>query len=82
VMPHKLVKTSGPAVVYTRVRTGMGMGPKATTPAMLTHMGAASKITFTHRGVYKITTHAGEDYMSGIKTIGEDNVLRLTVHVT
>jgi len=27
-------------------------------------------------------TKAGEDYMAGVKTIGEDNVLRLTVVVS
>ena len=38
-------------------------------------------VTFTKPGVYKFTTKAGEDFMSGVKTIGEDNVLRLTVTV-
>jgi len=68
VMPHKLVKLSGPALPIA--------------PANLRHMGATVKITFTHAGVYRLTTKPGEDYMKGIKTIGEDNVLRLTVTVT
>jgi hypothetical protein len=38
-------------------------------------------VTFTKPGVYTFTTKAGEDYMSGVKTIGEDNVLKLTVTV-
>ena len=67
VMPHKLVKTSGPA---------LRLGPVA-----MSHMGAKVKVTFSHAGVYRFTTKPGEDYMKGMKTIGEDNVLRLTVRV-
>jgi len=50
--------------------------------ATLNHAGAPLKVTFTKPGVYHFTTKAGEDYTSGVKTIGEDNVLRLTVVVT
>ena len=86
VMPHKLVELSGPAVVYTRLKAGMsgkGMGLEgAFRPAMLARMGAASKITFAKPGLYRFTTKPGEDYMAGMKTVGEDNVLRLTVNVT
>ena len=83
VMPHKLIETSGPAVTFTRGKTGMGMGLKGTfTPAMLPRMGSSSKLTFTKPGVYKFTTKAGEDYMTGVKTVGEDNVLRVTVTVS
>jgi hypothetical protein len=45
-------------------------------------MGASLKITFTKPGVYHFTTKPGEDYMAGMKTIGEDNVLKLTVIVS
>ena len=47
-------------------------------------MGASLKVTFTQPGVYHFTTKPGEDYpgMNGMKTIGEDNVLRLTVVVS
>jgi plastocyanin len=71
VMPHKLVKTSGPAIHF------------AGKPNM-NHMSAAVKVTFSKAGVYKLTTKPGEDYpnMKGMKTIGEDNVLRLTVRVS
>jgi plastocyanin len=69
VMPHKLVETSGP-----RVRYPAG-------PAMR-RMGAAVRATFPKIGVYRFTTKPGEDYMSGVKTIGEDNVLWLTVKVS
>ena len=69
VMPHKLVRTSGPAV-------------KVSTPRM-SKMGATAHVQFTKAGVYKFTTKAGEDYSwaAHMKTTGEDNVLRLTVSV-
>jgi plastocyanin len=68
VMPHTLVLTSGPAVRIAQ--------------PTLRHMGASLRVTLTRPGVYHFTTKAGEDYMSGIKTIGNDNVLKLTVVVT
>ena len=69
VMPHKLLKTSGPAIHF------------AGKPNM-NHMSASVKVTFSKAGVYKLTTKPGEDYMKGMKTIGGDNVLRLTVKVS
>ncbi|MDX6628458.1 MAG: hypothetical protein QOH00_704 [Gaiellales bacterium] len=83
VMPHKLIETSGPAVTITRLSAGMaGMGLKGKfPPAMMARMRSAAKVSFTKAGIYKFTTKAGEDYMSGIKTIGDDNVLKLTVTV-
>jgi hypothetical protein len=69
VMPHKLIKLSGPAVTYKG------------SPAM-SHMSAWVRVGFAKAGVYRFTTKAGEDYMKGVKTIGEDNVLRLTVQVS
>ncbi len=68
VMPHTLVQLAG-----THVALG--------TPRMA-HMGASTRITLTKPGTYRFGTKAGEDYTSGVKTIGEDNVLRLTVTVT
>ena len=68
VMSHRLVETSGPTLRIAN--------------ATLNHAGATLKVTFTKPGVYHFTTKAGEDYTSGVKTIGEDNVLRLTVVVT
>jgi plastocyanin len=83
VMPHKLIETSGPSARFTRLSPGLGMGLKGTfPPAMLARMGSSSKVTFAKPGVYKFTTKVGEDYMSGVKTTGEDNVLRLTVTVS
>jgi plastocyanin len=69
VMPHKLVKTSGPAVRY--------LG----NPSMR-HMSASVSVTFARAGTYRFTTKAGEDYPGiHVKTIGEDNVLHLVVKV-
>jgi hypothetical protein len=83
VMSHKLVKTSGPAIRIVNLKTSMGMGMHGTSaPGAMNHMGAMTKVSFTHAGVYRFTTKAGEDYMPGMKTIGEDNVLRLTVKVS
>jgi ribosomal protein L16 Arg81 hydroxylase len=66
-MPHKLVQVSGPAAVLTHVAMG--------------HMGAVAKVKFPSIGVYRFTTKPGEDYTSGVKTIGDDNVLVLVVRV-
>ena len=77
VMPHRLLKTSGAAVTITNLTRGT-----KSAPGLMAHMGASTKIAFSHRGVYKFTTKPGEDYLSGVKTIGQDNVLRLTVTVS
>jgi plastocyanin len=68
VMPHKLVQLAGPKA-------------KLVSPSMK-RMSAAAKVVFTKKGTYKFTTKAGEDYVKGVKTIGEDNVLRLKVVVS
>ena len=85
VMPHRLVQLSGPAVKFVNLKTGMmgaGMGTaRKAAPGAMTHMGASTRVVFTQAGVYRFMTKAGEDYMSGMKTIGEDNVLRLKVIV-
>jgi hypothetical protein len=69
IMPHTLVQQSGPQA-------------KLSTPAMR-HMGARATAVFAKTGTYVFRTKAGEDYpsMSNMKTIGEDNVLRLVVKV-
>ena len=70
VMPHTLVLSSGPSLRIANAR--------------LAHMGASTTVKLMRPGVYRFTTKAGEDYkgMTGLKTIGEDNVLRLTVVVS
>jgi plastocyanin len=68
VMPHKLVRLSGPALTMP-------------SSANMNHAGATTHVKFAKAGVYTFTTKAGEDYMKGVKTIGEDNVLELKVTV-
>lgn len=70
VMPHKLVEVSGPKV--TLVKPNMN------------RMSARTSVTFPKAGTYRFTTRPGEDYpmMGKMKTVGEDNVLRLTVVVS
>ena len=68
VMPHKLLKVSGPALTLP-------------SSANMSHAGATTKVKFSKTGVYTFRTRAGEDYMKGVKTIGEDNVLKLRVTV-
>jgi hypothetical protein len=68
VMPHTLVQTAGP-----RVSLPEGAAMKS--------LGAMIEIRFPRAGVYRFVTEAGEDYIKGMKTVGEDNVLRLTVTV-
>ena len=69
IMPHTLVQVSGPRA-------------KLSTPAMR-RMSARATVVFSTAGKYVFRTNAGEDYpsMSGMKTVGEDNVLRLVVTV-
>jgi len=67
VMSHKLIQVSGPKASLT------GTAMK--------HMGASAHIGFLLKGTYVFKTRAGEDYMKGIKTVGEDNILKLVVTV-
>ena len=67
VMPHKLIQLAGPHATIAKPN--------------MNHMDAHAYVTFKRAGVYRFTTKPGEDYMKGMKTIGEDNVLRLTVTV-
>ena len=68
VMPHRLVKTSGPVLTLP-------------SSANMNHSGATTHVRFAKAGVYIFKTKAGEDYMKGVKTIGEDNTLVLEVTV-
>jgi plastocyanin len=68
VMPHRWLEKSGPNAVLSG------------SPSM-SHIGAKLKVTFPRAGTYIFTTKAGEDYMKGVKTTGEDNVLTLKVVV-
>jgi plastocyanin len=69
VMPHTLVQLAGPRVVLHAQRMG--------------HMGAKTQLTLLKPGTYRFTTKPGEDYKGmAMKTVGEDNVLHLTVTVS
>lgn len=92
IMPHELVQTAGPAVTFVRVSmpmTGDMVGLKGQFgPAMMAHMGAATRVVFPSAGTYRFTTKFGEDYpgmeMTGEDEEdegGEDNILELTVDV-
>jgi len=69
VMPHTLVQLAGPRLALVHPLMG--------------HMGAKTTFVLLNPGVYRFKTRAGEDYpgMGEMKTIGEDNVLRLTIVV-
>jgi hypothetical protein len=84
VMFHKVVKMSGPAVVFKLLKTGSAM--KGTVklpwaPGLMGRPGATLKVTFPKAGVYRLVTKFGEDYMPMGATIGEDNVLHAIVTV-
>lgn len=67
-MPHRLVQLAGPKAIIMK-------------PSM-NHMGAVAVLMFPGKGVYKFKTKFGEDYGGmDMKTLGKDNVLRLTVVV-
>lgn len=70
IMPHRLVELAGPATVVSR------------SSGMMARMSATTSVVFPKAGVYRFTTKPGEDYVQGVKTVGPDNVLRLTVTVT
>ena len=68
VMPHRIVQLAGPAL-------------KLGSAANLNSAGMTIELVFKKAGVYRFTTKPGEDYTKGIKTIGEDNVLKLKITV-
>jgi hypothetical protein len=83
VMPHLLVQTGGPKATISPVGNAMHqMTTDLKGPGLMAHMGATVKVSFARAGVYRFMTKAGDDYMPGMKTVGEDNVLRLTVTVS
>jgi plastocyanin len=67
VMPHQLVQVSGPKVALR-------------TPSM-NKPGAHASLRLGSKGTYVFKTKAGDDWMSGMKTVGPDNVLKLVVVV-
>jgi hypothetical protein len=86
VMPHQLVKTSGGAVTMKLVVPGMmgastGMMKAPYPVGMMPHMSSVMRVTVPKTGVYWFKTVAGEDYTANVKTVGEDNVLKVKVVV-
>jgi hypothetical protein len=86
VMFHRLVELSGAAVSFSLVKAGSAMPMMHTVKlpwshGMMGRPGATVKMTFPTAGTYKFRTVFGEDYMKMPETIGEDNLLRLTVVV-
>jgi plastocyanin len=69
VMPHRLVQTAGHKMRLMH--------------ANMNHMSASTSVTFFKKGLYRLTTRAGEDYpgMKMGETKGDDYVLHMTVHV-
>jgi plastocyanin len=69
VMPHKLIQTAGPKVRLIHQN--------------MSKMASSATVKLTTKGVYRFTTKPGEDYkqFTSMKTMGEDYVLHLTVHV-
>lgn len=70
VMPQRLIQQSGPKLALPH--------------ANMNRMASSMSVRFGRAGTYRFTTKAGEDYpwMKAMgKTIGPDNVLRLTVRV-
>jgi hypothetical protein len=88
-MVQDLVKTSGPAVHLQLVRQShmgkmhmtMPMNGKAS-PYAMSHMGAQLKVTFPSAGRYQFKLIDRGDYFDNIVTIGDDNMLTLTVTVS
>lgn len=83
VMPHALVQLSGPAA-QVQTTASSHMTGAMMSPVTMGHMGATAKVTFPKKGVYVFKTKAGDDYpmFKNLKTVGEDNVLRLVVRVS
>jgi len=83
-MPHQLIKTSGAAVTMKLVNSGMMSTGTLKAPyaaGMMPHMSSTLRVSFPKAGTYTFKTAAGEDYMAGVKTVGEDNVLKVKVVV-
>jgi hypothetical protein len=84
VMPHQLIKTSGSAVTMKLVSSGVMSTGTLKPPyaaGMMPHMSSALRVSFAKAGSYTFKTAAGEDYMAGVKTVGDDNLLKVKVVV-
>ena len=83
-MPHQVIVLSGPAVAERLIKPGNPTMGKMKAPykaGLMPHLGATLRVSFNKPGVYKLRTKSLEDSLP-IKTVGEDNVLRVTVVVS
>jgi hypothetical protein len=83
-MSHQLIKLSGGPVVIKLASPGMPMMGKLKPPyamGLMPHSNATLKVSFAKAGTYTFTTKEGDDYMAGVKTVGNDNILKLKVIV-
>ena len=69
VMPHELVQAAGQKMRLAHPN--------------MSRMGSSATVKLTTKGAYRFTTKPGEDYAwaGSMKTVGEDNMLHLTVRV-
>ena len=83
-MVHKLMQEAGPRVGMRTIPHDhmkmMGLH-KITGRGVMSHMGAALRVTFPRAGVYRFTTEDLGDYFE-LKTIGDHNHLMLVVRVS
>ena len=84
VMPHLLYRESGAKTFALRSVASAQKNVKTDLkgPGLMAHMGASLELTFKSKGVFVFGTKGGEDYTPNVKTIGEDNVLRLKIVVS
>ena len=83
-MPHQLIKLSGPAISERLVKPGslsMGKMKAPYAAASMPHMGAVVNVAF-HRPRHLQAAHQVARELRTVKTVGEDNVLRVTVVVS
>lgn len=83
-MVHKLVQQSGPSVRMRAIAHDhmkmVGLH-RITGRGVMSHMGAALKVTFTTAGTYRFTTEDLGEYFE-LADAGKDNDLTLTVRVS
>ena len=83
-MSHQLIKLSGATVLMQLVSPGAVNTGKLKPPyalGLMPHMSSTLKVRFAKPGVYTFTTKEGNDYVPGVKTVGNDNILKLKVIV-
>ena len=83
-MVHKLIQETGPTVgMRTIAHQHMKMVGMHTVTGrgVMSHMGAAVKVSFPRAGLYRFTTKDLGEYFE-LKAVGDDNDLMLVVRVS